>query len=151
MHRLEQRLGGPGEAQELIYEGIDPINLVSDEIGKGLAKIGILITLRQQLRESLDRDERVLDFVRHASRESAEARQSIAAANLEFESLERSDVGQHHQRAQHLAVLAMKDRATRPHDDTSIIGLQKQFAIFLAFAGAQSFAQQVAKSSGKLD
>ena len=40
---FEMRLGRPGESQELINERVDPIYLVSDQIGEGIAKIGVLI------------------------------------------------------------------------------------------------------------
>ena len=94
---------------------------MADQIREGLAEIRILVTLRQQLREGLDRDERILDFVRHPGRKRAETGQAIAAANLQFESFQRGDVGQHHERAQHLPVLSVKNRAARADHDRAIV------------------------------
>jgi len=61
---------------------------VPDQFGKRIAKVGILIPLREQLRESLDRDKRVFDLVRHPGRECAEAGQTIATANEQLQPLE---------------------------------------------------------------
>ena len=116
VHRLEQRFCRAGKAQELIDQGIDPIDLVSDQIGEGFTKIGILVTLRQKLGKSLDRDERVLDFMRHASGKRAETGEPIAAANLQFETLQRGDIGQDHEAPEHFALLPVEDRAARAHD-----------------------------------
>ena len=65
MHRLEHRFGRAGETQQLIDQRIDPVDLVADQVRKCFAKIGILISLRQQLREGFDGDERVFDLMRH--------------------------------------------------------------------------------------
>ena len=76
---------------------------------KGLAEIRVLISLRQELGKSLDRDERILDFVRHAGGKRAEAGEPVAPADLQLESLQRGDVGQHHERAEHLALLPVEN------------------------------------------
>src|SRR4051812_33101495 len=88
VHRPEDRLGGPGEAEELIYERVDPIDLVADQVRKGVPKIRVLVTLGQQLRESLNGDKRVLDLMGHPGRERAEAGQPIAPADLQLETFE---------------------------------------------------------------
>ena len=76
---------------------------------KGLAEIRVLITLRQKLGKSLDRDERILDFVCHAGGKRAEAGEPIAPSDLHLESLQRRDVGQHHERSEHLAILPVEN------------------------------------------
>ena len=148
---MSTRLGRPGETQKLVNERIDPIDFVADEIGKCLAEIGILITLRQQLRKRLDRNERVLDFVRHAGRKRAEAGETVAAADLQLESFQRGDIGQHHERAEHLPFLAVENRAAGADDDTAIIRMQHELAILLAFTRAQRFPQQIAQANRQLE
>ncbi len=130
VHRLEERLGWPRKAQELVHQRVDPVDFMADQIREGFAEIGVLITLRQELGKSLDRDERILDFVRHAGGKSAETREPVAAANLEFETLQRRDIGENHQDAQHLALLSMKDRAARAHHDAAFGRIQNKLAIF---------------------
>src|SRR5213082_180899 len=93
MERFQDRLRRSRETKQLIYQRIDSIDLVADQIRKCVAKIGILITLGQQLGEGFQGDERVLDFVRHSGRERSQASESIAATNLQFESLDGGDVG----------------------------------------------------------
>src|SRR3977135_1110464 len=66
VHRLQDGLGRAGETKELVHQRIDPVDLMPDQVRESVAEIGILVTLRKELRESLDRDERVLDFVGHA-------------------------------------------------------------------------------------
>ena len=100
VHRFQERLGRPGEAQELIHQRIDPVDLVSDQVGEGFAEIGIVIPLRQELGKGLDRDQRVLDFVRHSGGERAETGEAVAATNLQLETFQGGDVGQHHERAE---------------------------------------------------
>src|ERR1041384_5458127 len=77
--------------------------------GKRFPKIRILISLGQKLGERLDRNERILDFVCHAGRERAEAGEPVAAANLQFEALDRGDISQHHERAEDLSILPVKN------------------------------------------
>ena len=80
-----------------------------DEIGERLTEIGVLISFGQKLREGLDRDERVLDLVRHAGRERAETGEAIATANLHLEALQMRDVGQDDERAEHLPARIVED------------------------------------------
>ena len=82
VHRLQKRFRRPREAQKLIYQAIDAVDLVADQIREGFTEVRVLISLREQLRESLDRDERIFDLVRHARRERPETGQAIAPANL---------------------------------------------------------------------
>src|SRR5205085_2417866 len=102
---------GPGKPQQLVYQRIDSVDLVPDQVRKGAAEIRVLVTLRQQLRESLDRNERVLDFVSHAGGERAETGQPVAAADLQFKPFKGGDVSQYHERAQHFALLPVENRA----------------------------------------
>src|SRR3984893_5000235 len=118
------------------------IGFVPEQVGKGFPKVKVLITLRKQLREGLDRPQRVLDFVRHSRRERAETGQSIAAAYLQFQTLDRCDVRQHHQGAEHLSAFAMKDLCARAHNHVLIAHAQTDLATFLAFACSQCVAQR---------
>ena len=95
---------------------------------EGLAKIRVLVTLRQQLGESLDRDERILDLVGHPGGKRAQAGQPIAPPNLHLETLQRGDVGQHHERAQQLAILPVENRTARAdHDRAQSLEAQRRF------------------------
>src|SRR5438046_7297133 len=85
MHRLQKRFGRPCKSQELVHQRVDPINFVPDQIRECLAEIGVLVTFRQKLGKSLDRNERILDFVRHAGREGAKTREAVAATDLKLE------------------------------------------------------------------
>ena len=108
-----------------------------DEREEGLAEIGVLITLRQELGKSLDRDERILDLVRHAGGKRAETGEAIAAADLHLESLQRGDIGQHHERAERLAILPVENRTARAQDRVLVPGAQDDFAILLALPAGQ--------------
>ena len=116
-----------------------------DKIRESIAEIGVLITLRQELRESFDRDERVLNFVRHAGGKRAEAGEPVAAPNLQLQPLQRGDVGEHDQRSEHLALLPMENRAARAHHGIVIVEGQHQLAVFLPVPGAQRLAQDFAQ------
>src|SRR5438270_12732918 len=141
VHRREDRLGRAGETQKLIHQRIDPIDLVPDQVRKGFPEIGVLITLRQKLGKRLDGDERVLDLVGHAGRERTETREPVAAANLQFEALQRGDIGEDNERAEHFTLLTVKNRAAGADYGVVIAERQNQLAVFLPVAGAQSLAK----------
>ena len=48
---------------------VETIDFLDDNLVKILPEIGVVETFRQQLCESLDGDEGISDFVRHAGRE----------------------------------------------------------------------------------
>ena len=66
VHRFQDGLRRARETQELVHERIDPVDLVANQVREGVAEIGVLVTLRQELRERFDRNKRVLDFMRHS-------------------------------------------------------------------------------------
>ena len=83
--------------------------------------------------------------MRHPGGKRAQTGETIAAANLQLEPLERRDVGQYHQRAEDLSIFAAKDRRAGANDDASIIEAQDKLVIFLALIGSQCVAQCVSK------
>ena len=145
MDRLQKRLRRSRKAQELVDERVDPINFVSDQVRERLAKIGVLVTLRQKLGKGLDRNERILDFVRHTGGERAETREAVAATNLQLEPFQRRDIGENHERSQHFALLAVKDRAARAQSYAALIGKKSQFTILDPLAGVERLAQEFAR------
>src|SRR3954471_2056198 len=114
VERPEDWLSRARKPQELIDQGINAIDLMADQVRERVAEIGILVTFGQQLRESLDRYERIFDLVRHAGGKSAEAGEAVAPADLEFEPFQGRDVGQHNQGAEHLALFTVENRTAGP-------------------------------------
>ena len=115
VHRLEERLGRAGETQELIHQRIDPVDFVPDQVREGLAEIGVLVTLRQSCAKVLIETSGFLISCAMPAESVPEAGEPVAAPNLEFQALQRGDVGQHHERAEHLACLAVEDGAAGAH------------------------------------
>ncbi len=64
---------------------------------------------------------------------------------MHFESLQRRDVGQDHERAQRLSILPMENRAARAQNRALVARAQGNFPIFLALAGSQRLVQNVAQ------
>jgi hypothetical protein len=95
---------------------------VADQVRKGIPEIRVLITLGQKLREGFDRDERVLDFVRHAGGKRADAGEPVAPADLQLEAFQHRDVCEHHKRSEHLALLPMEDGTAGADDRVMIAG-----------------------------
>src|ERR1700704_1924091 len=91
MHRLQERLRRTRKAQELVHQGINPVDLMADQIREGFAEIGVLVTLRQELGKSLDRNERIFDLVRHPGGKSAETGETVTPANLELQAFQCRD------------------------------------------------------------
>ena len=60
---LQDRLGRTREAQELIDQGIDPIDLMADQVRESFAEIGILVTLRQKLGKCPNGNQWITDFM----------------------------------------------------------------------------------------
>jgi len=66
VHRPEQWFCRACEPKQLIDQRVDPVNLVHDQAGKGFAEIRLVVALRKELSESLDRNQRVLNLVCHS-------------------------------------------------------------------------------------
>src|SRR5437016_7760570 len=63
VHWPEQWFCRACEPKQLIDQRVDPVNLVHDQAGKGFAEIRLVVALRKELSESLDRNQRVLNLV----------------------------------------------------------------------------------------
>src|SRR5207302_2994646 len=92
VHWPEQWFCRACEPKQLIDQRVDPVNLVHDQAGKGFAEIRLVVALRKELSESLDRNQRVLNLVCHSGRERPEAGEAIAATNLQLEPFHCGDI-----------------------------------------------------------
>jgi hypothetical protein len=73
----------------------DPIELGHEAI--------VGATTRHQLRERLDRDQRILDLVGDSGREHLEIREPLGPLPLDLERLERREIAEDRDGAQHVA------------------------------------------------
>jgi hypothetical protein len=100
VNRGKHRLGRSGEAQHLAHDGIDPAQLLDREV----RQFQLLVSANQQIQESFDRHHRVFDFMGHAGGKGSDAGQPVQAAEIEFEMLDRTLVGQGHGHSHGLAI-----------------------------------------------
>ena len=96
VHRFELWFGRSREAKQLIDQ--ESIRSISCPIKfeKVSRKSESWYRSGQQLREGLDRYERVFDFVGHTGGKRAETGETVAAPDLHFEPLQRRNISQHH-------------------------------------------------------
>ena len=55
-----------GEVVDLRDDLVEPVDLLDDDLIEVVSKIGVIKAIRQELREGLDRNQRIANFVRHA-------------------------------------------------------------------------------------
>ena len=75
--------------------------------------------------------------MRHPGRKGSETGQPVAPADLQFETLDRRNVGQHHQRAQYFLILPVKNRRTGADDHITVFDSHNDFAIVLTLSRPQ--------------
>lgn len=115
---VEARLGGAGEAEELVDDGVNAFDLLSDQEREGLAEVFIVVAVGEELRECLEGDERVFDFVGHARGECADAGESVGSADLFFELLEERQIFEQQEGAQLSAGVAAEGDGAEANGET---------------------------------
>jgi len=111
-HRPQFGLRGPTELQELIYDGIDPVDLLLHELRECAAELRVSVTIAQKLRECLEGHQRVLDLVRHSRGERAEAGEMGGPPNLRLQLSHDRQITEHDERAEQRPIVALEGTAS---------------------------------------
>ena len=141
-HHEELRFCGSREPQQAVDNGIDSHHFRPDQIEERVTKFWIFMAFGKKLRECLDRDQRVLDFVRHPGRQRAQAGKSVGTPDLVLEPLDRRHVAHEQQRAPHIPPMPADNGTADPHGgDLFIRPLDSHIAVMNSHPSLKCFLQ----------
>ena len=112
---LRKTVRGSRHRTEPIEEPFDARDLPCHDTTEILEEAWLVVAPGNELREGLDGDEGVLDFVRDARREHLEVGQPLGAPTLVFELLERREIAEHGHRADHCPRRVVERRGGADH------------------------------------
>src|ERR1017187_10723113 len=79
------------EEGQIVYQHVHPVHFVGDRRAELLAKLLVIVSLREKLRENLDRYQRILQFMRQTRRQT---RKEFLIGQLACPRLLQPDLGE---------------------------------------------------------